>query len=123
MAGFLSSIANREAIAFGEAFSTPMRLTFETIPPHQLPGRSKSKSAFSSWRSEGKISLDRIVERLRAFENSSQAQPVDQSGDEDNLGQPGLHQSPGPNAYGRNLPSLFSVEAANITQPRHKTEH
>ncbi len=85
MAGFLSSIANREAIAFGEAFSTPMRLTFETIPPHQLPGRSKSESALSSWRSDGKISLDRIVEKLRAFENSSQAEPVDQIGDEDNL--------------------------------------
>ncbi|MGB5841588.1 MAG: ATP-binding protein [Brucella anthropi] len=85
MAGFLSSIANREAIAFGEAFSTPMRLTFETIPPHQLPGRSKSESALSSWRNDEKISLDRIVEKLRAFENSSQTEPVDQLGDEDNL--------------------------------------
>ncbi len=85
MAGFLSSIANREAIAFGEAFSTPMRLTFETIPSHQLPGRSKSESALSGWRNDGKISLDRIVEKLRAFESSSQAEPADRLADDDNL--------------------------------------
>src|SRR5690606_9716572 len=77
--------ANREAIAFGEAFSTPMRLTFETIPSHQLPGRSKSDSALSSWRTDGKISLDRIVEKLRAFESSSQPEPADRLTDEDNL--------------------------------------
>ena len=35
--GFLSSIANREAIAFGEAVPTPMRMMFETIAPEQLP--------------------------------------------------------------------------------------
>ncbi|MEZ5872320.1 MAG: DUF87 domain-containing protein [Nitratireductor sp.] len=35
---FLASIANREAIAFGEALKTPMRLTFETISKENLPG-------------------------------------------------------------------------------------
>jgi DNA helicase HerA-like ATPase len=35
---FLSSIANRECIAFGEAIHTPMRMTFETIKAKDLPG-------------------------------------------------------------------------------------
>jgi len=62
-----------------------MRLTFETIPSHQLPGRSKSESALSGWRSDGKISLDQIVEKLRAFESSSQTDPADRFPDEDSL--------------------------------------
>ncbi|MBK8457078.1 MAG: ATP-binding protein [Phyllobacteriaceae bacterium] len=35
---FLSSIANRECIAFGEAFHAPMRMIFETIRAEALPG-------------------------------------------------------------------------------------
>ncbi len=35
---FLSSIANRECIAFGEAIQTPMRMTFETMRAEDLPG-------------------------------------------------------------------------------------
>ncbi|MDD9910499.1 MAG: DUF87 domain-containing protein [Ahrensia sp.] len=35
---FLSSLANREAIAFGEGMSTPMRLRFRKLPDAWLPG-------------------------------------------------------------------------------------
>ena len=35
---FISSLANREAIAFGEGMSTPMRLRFRLLPPQWLPG-------------------------------------------------------------------------------------
>lgn len=38
---FLSSLANREAIAFGEGLLTPMRLRFETLPEHHLPGKDR----------------------------------------------------------------------------------
>jgi hypothetical protein len=89
MAGFLSSIANREAIAFGEAFSTPMRLTFETVPPHQLPGRRKAESLTASWQVDDKIALDRIVDRLRSFENNAQTGvPEKPSEDSDLLEKP-----------------------------------
>ena len=37
---FLSSLANREAIAFGEGLSTPMRLRFKTLPKAHLPGQT-----------------------------------------------------------------------------------
>lgn len=39
---FLSALASREAIAFGEAFSTPMRLRFKDLPPEWLPGTDHS---------------------------------------------------------------------------------
>ncbi len=39
---FLSSIGNREAIAFGEGLSTPMRLRFSDLPEEWLPGHEKN---------------------------------------------------------------------------------
>ena len=36
---FLSSIGNRECIAFGEGFQTPMRMKFATLPVQWLPGQ------------------------------------------------------------------------------------
>ena len=85
MAGFLSSIANREAIAFGEAFSTPMRLTFETVPAHQLPGRRKAESLTSSLQVDDRIALDRIVDRLRSFENNAHPGAPEKPTDDSNL--------------------------------------
>ncbi|MEP0942538.1 MAG: DUF87 domain-containing protein [Rhizobiaceae bacterium] len=35
---FISSLSNRECIAFGEGMSTPMRLKFRDLPAHWLPG-------------------------------------------------------------------------------------
>jgi len=35
---FLPSLANREAIAFGQGVSTPMRMMFETVRSERLPG-------------------------------------------------------------------------------------
>ncbi|MCF6321562.1 MAG: DUF87 domain-containing protein [Rhizobiaceae bacterium] len=37
-ASFLSSLANRECIAFGEAIDSPMRMMFETVAKKDLPG-------------------------------------------------------------------------------------
>ena len=35
---FISSLSNRECIAFGEGMSTPMRMRFRDLPEHWLPG-------------------------------------------------------------------------------------
>ena len=35
---FISSLSNRECIAFGEGMSTPMRLKFRDLPARWLPG-------------------------------------------------------------------------------------
>ena len=41
-ASFLSSLANRECIAFGEAIGTPMRMTFDEVKKEHLPGSQDS---------------------------------------------------------------------------------
>jgi DNA helicase HerA-like ATPase len=63
--GFLSSIANREAIAFGEAVPTPMRMMFETIAPEQLPAAHITKTQESVRLGDTHISLDTILMRMR----------------------------------------------------------
>jgi hypothetical protein len=67
--GFLSSIANRECIAFGEAIQTPMRMTFETIRPEDLPGahiyeqQQKIKDGLE-------VSLSYVLRRMRKEDRS-----------------------------------------------------
>ncbi|MEL7430303.1 MAG: DUF87 domain-containing protein, partial [Pseudomonadota bacterium] len=61
---FLSSIANRECIAFGEAIQTPMRMTFETMRAEDLPGahiyeqQQKVKEGIE-------VSLSSVLRRMR----------------------------------------------------------
>lgn len=61
---FLSSIANRECIAFGEAIQTPMRMTFETMRPEDLPGahiyeqQQKVKDGLT-------VTLNSVLRRMR----------------------------------------------------------
>jgi hypothetical protein len=45
---FISSLANRECIAFGEAVSTPMRMLFEYQTPETLPKMSLGDEADST---------------------------------------------------------------------------
>lgn len=42
---FISALSNREAIAFGEAFSTPMRMLFTLTDPDKLPKMDESVDA------------------------------------------------------------------------------
>jgi hypothetical protein len=62
--GFLSSIANRECIAFGEAIHTPMRLTFETMAAKDLPG-SRIYEQQEAVRNGLEISLSTVMRRMR----------------------------------------------------------
>ncbi len=64
---FISSLANRECIAFGEGMSTPMRMLFRNLPQQWLPGAEanvfgnsnpvttsqQSLEVFNRWRSGG----------------------------------------------------------------------
>jgi DNA helicase HerA-like ATPase len=87
--GFLSSIANREAIAFGEAVPTPMRMMFETITPDQLPAAHMTKSQQSMRLGDSHLSLDTILMRMRqlnaAESTSSQDDTMDIS---ESMGRP-----------------------------------
>jgi DNA helicase HerA-like ATPase len=64
---FISSLSNRECIAFGEGMSTPMRMRFRDLPGHWLPGAEsdvfgnstpvvapqQAQAVFQQWRSGG----------------------------------------------------------------------
>lgn len=60
---FLSSIGNREAIAFGEGVATTMRLRFSELKPHELPSMAVAERQEGLWR--GEPNLDEIVRRMR----------------------------------------------------------
>ena len=80
--GFLPSIANRECIAFGEAIHTPMRLTFETIPPQELPGAQIY--AQQARVKEGlDISLRAVARRIR--QEDRRGEVYDDSGSIENV--------------------------------------
>ncbi len=65
--GFLASIANREAIAFGEGLKTPMRLTFETISKELLPG-SHIYEMQEAVRNGKEIDIGAVLRRMRNSE-------------------------------------------------------
>ena len=61
---FLSSMGQREAIAFGEGVATTMRLKFEKLPPNLIPGTQK-RAAEAPGGDGNDVDLAMIVERLR----------------------------------------------------------
>ncbi|MGB3417633.1 MAG: ATP-binding protein [Mesorhizobium sp.] len=84
---FLSSMGQREAIAFGEGVATTMRLKFEKIAPALLPGTAKD-SADDPSRDGEDVDLFALVERLRDVARpqapmgfTQSADPVRQAGD------------------------------------------
>ena len=62
---FLSSIGNREAIAFGEGVSTPMRMRFENQPAKFIPGATKDEKPQDASGKPAEPNLDAIIESMR----------------------------------------------------------
>jgi DNA helicase HerA-like ATPase len=60
---FLSSIGNREAIAFGEGVATTMRMRFAQLQPHELPAMAEAAAPDGAGR--GEPGLDEMVRRMR----------------------------------------------------------
>ncbi len=69
--GFLSSIGNREAIAFGEGVATPMRITFRSQRAHELPAAQHGGAPQGQF-SEDDISLRGIIGRMRGAGDPSE---------------------------------------------------
>ncbi|MCX7341226.1 MAG: ATP-binding protein [Hyphomicrobiales bacterium] len=61
---FLSSIGNREAIAFGEGVATPMRITFKHQSQAELPAAAHGAKDFRNATESG-ITLREIIGRMR----------------------------------------------------------
>lgn len=62
---FLSSVANRECIAFGEALHTPMRMMFETIPASDLPGAHIYEQQAKAKAGTYQAPLTSVIQRMR----------------------------------------------------------
>jgi hypothetical protein len=69
---FISSLADRECIAFGEALKTPMRMIFETMPPECLPG-SRIKEMQKQARQGMTVDLGTVIRRMREANTRSQS--------------------------------------------------
>jgi len=70
---FLSSMGQREAIAFGEGVATTMRLKFQQLPSRFIPGAGKHHEADIVAGDGGEVDLVSIVEKLRNVARPAQA--------------------------------------------------
>lgn len=73
---FLSSIANREAIAFGEAIATPMRLMFENVPKTKLPGSHIYENQAKLAAGGAAVPLDTVINRMRLTKEQEKDEEV-----------------------------------------------
>lgn len=64
-ASFLSSLANRECIAFGEAIDSPMRMMFETVAKEDLPGSHIYENQAKIRDGSVTVSLSSVVRSMR----------------------------------------------------------
>jgi len=68
---FLSSLANRECIAFGEAMEAPMRMTFEKVSAKKLPGSNIYENQAKLREGKNSISLSSVIIKMRELGTGS----------------------------------------------------
>jgi hypothetical protein len=73
---FLSSMGQREAIAFGEGVATTMRMKFERLEAGLIPGAHKVEPTVED-TSDDSVDLAAIVSKLRNVTEQRQATAVD----------------------------------------------
>jgi hypothetical protein len=87
---FLSSMGQREAIAFGEGVATTMRMRFELLERSLLPGaESKCNEEDAADNDGGEVDLVAIVESLRSTSRPSTSQAPSLGNPVDPVRQPG----------------------------------
>ncbi len=75
---FLSSLANRECIAFGEAIDAPMRMTFENVTKEKLPGSNIYENAEAEQKSPAPQSLSSVIIKLCELGTGGSSQSVEE---------------------------------------------
>jgi DNA helicase HerA-like ATPase len=87
---FLSSMGQREAIAFGEGVATTMRLKFEKLDPALLPGTGNKDGRNQTDAGNRDVDLVAVVDRLRNVPKAPQpglsgesVSPLRQAGEPD----------------------------------------
>lgn len=75
---FLPALGQREAIAFGDGVTLPVRLKFDELPPHALP-RSSTARFSEKWQSSigDDDFLERVVDRWRSSGSDTSGDEVD----------------------------------------------
>jgi uncharacterized protein len=68
--GFISSIGNREAIAFGEAVATPMRMKFEFQNQDHLPKTASGVAETERAKDKQNTDLRFVINRMRGGERA-----------------------------------------------------
>jgi DNA helicase HerA-like ATPase len=76
---FLSSMGQREAIAFGEGVATTMRMKFERLDAARIPGTYKEETVDAAGPLDGEVDLAAIVSKLRNV--AAQRQPSSVEGE------------------------------------------
>lgn len=113
---FLSSIANREAIAFGEAVSTPMRMMFETVEQRALPGSHIYDMQEKLRNGSAEAGLRDVIRRMRKQDDGNSAYDLE-NGDKPELsfvGEPVDDQKP---SVQRLAPEASAGPAVHQRQP------
>jgi hypothetical protein len=62
----LPSMGNREALAFGEAVSMPMRIRFTALPPHALPNSKVAELRETLSEAQTSVFVEDVVRRWRS---------------------------------------------------------
>ena len=102
---FIPSLANREAIAFGQGASTPMRLVFEEVPTEFLPGNEMLHEANTNFRIAERADLNKAIALMRRMSNQTDG---DDPFDSDGAPKPKLQEGP--------IPQREAVAPAPIPQ-------
>ncbi|MCI5075701.1 DUF87 domain-containing protein [Oricola sp.] len=97
---FLPSLANREAIAFGQGVSTPMRMTFEKVEKAKLPGNHLYDEQAAVQTGDAMIEVEDVIHMMR-FPRGEHGGP-DEHYDRGN----GIKQPLGERPVGEQRPSL-----------------
>src|SRR5581483_3158586 len=73
---FLSALGQREAIAFGDGVTLPVRIRFDELPQHAMPRSSTARFSEMWQKSTGDaLFLDQIVEKWRLSASGAGAVP------------------------------------------------
>ncbi len=108
---FLSSIGQREAIAFGEGVATTMRMKFEKLATEFIPGAGRHHAADVVEGLGGQVDLIHLVDRLRNQNRPAPTMQGSSVGGE-------IARQPGDPGYRRPLPTdappsyAFEVDAS-----------
>jgi DNA helicase HerA-like ATPase len=77
---FLSALGQREAIAFGDGVTLPVRIRFDELPPHAMPRSSTARFSEMWQKSVGDEGfLDQIVDRWRLSSSGINAETLGQT--------------------------------------------